>query len=45
MPASKLVIKFLKGQKRDTKMQFTTAQMPLTMGRDKSNPISFEGDK
>lgn len=41
---SKLVIKFLKGHKKEAKFHFGISQMPLTMGREKSNGIVFESD-
>ena len=45
MPArTKLLIKFLEGPKKGLKMHFSIEQMPLLIGRHKSNHLAFEQD-
>jgi len=41
---TKLVIKFLEGKKKGLKMHFSIEQMPLLIGRHKSNHLVFEQD-
>ena len=39
---TKLLIKFLEGPKKGLKMHFSIEQMPLLLGRHKSNHLAFE---